>query len=341
MANPFKKSHSGLPVPYLHTKLKAKSSIALRDTHIEDEVMPQGVPYTIPDNTFDTPLMESLNLNRVRTPDDTLDDFEDLEDELKGTNHENRFENSCSSVEFQHYRSYTLASKTVPRNFNSRNKPRHYNNYNKLISDTRRQTINMDYLNENTSFLNADFKTTDSSGYLVEPEDSIAPYSILSPEVSVSQAICDNLSETHHILFNKETKDNYLSEDSYVPLIATLSSPYKERKLRNSMFANKSVDPYLIVKEELVEILEEFSSTSQARGDPTPARDAPHFDNSKLHHRLGEDISIPYLSPLVLRKSLENLISKEGHGILNNSEVVFKAPIIFWNLVSFTSNIKY
>ncbi len=47
-----------------------------------------------------------------------------------------------------------------------------------------------------------------------------------------------------------------------------------------------------------------------------------------------QTISVPYLSPLVLRKELENLLVNDGDIALQDKEVVAKKPILFWNMVS-------
>ena len=47
-------------------------------------------------------------------------------------------------------------------------------------------------------------------------------------------------------------------------------------------------------------------------------------------------ISVPYLSPLVLRKELENLLVNDGDIALQESEIVTKRPILFWNMVCFS-----
>lgn len=44
-------------------------------------------------------------------------------------------------------------------------------------------------------------------------------------------------------------------------------------------------------------------------------------------------ISVPYLSPLVLRKELENLLVNDGDIALQESEIVTKRAILFWNMV--------
>ena len=49
-------------------------------------------------------------------------------------------------------------------------------------------------------------------------------------------------------------------------------------------------------------------------------------------------ISVQYLSPLVLRKELENLLVNDGDIALQECEIVTKRPIIFWNLVRILIN---
>ncbi|KAM9330665.1 DENN domain-containing protein 4C [Gastrophryne carolinensis] len=44
-------------------------------------------------------------------------------------------------------------------------------------------------------------------------------------------------------------------------------------------------------------------------------------------------LSVPYLSPLVLRKELESLLKNEGDQVVHSSTFINQHPIIFWNLV--------
>ena len=46
-----------------------------------------------------------------------------------------------------------------------------------------------------------------------------------------------------------------------------------------------------------------------------------------------EPISVPYLSPLVLRKEVENVMDQEGDLCLSKPDFVDEHPIIYWNLV--------
>ncbi|KAF7198918.1 DENN domain containing 4C [Nothobranchius furzeri] len=44
-------------------------------------------------------------------------------------------------------------------------------------------------------------------------------------------------------------------------------------------------------------------------------------------------VSVPYLSPLVLRKELETLLENEGDQVIYTHKFLSQHPIIFWNLV--------
>ncbi|KAM3965518.1 LOW QUALITY PROTEIN: DENN domain-containing protein Crag [Aphomia sociella] len=48
-----------------------------------------------------------------------------------------------------------------------------------------------------------------------------------------------------------------------------------------------------------------------------------------------ENLSVPYLNPLVLRKELESILGREGDACLAEPEFVESHPIVYWNLVWF------
>ncbi|UYV72590.1 DENND4B [Cordylochernes scorpioides] len=50
--------------------------------------------------------------------------------------------------------------------------------------------------------------------------------------------------------------------------------------------------------------------------------------------------SVPYLSPLVLRKEVENILDQEGDGALAQASFVDAHPIVYWNLVWFFRRIN-
>jgi len=46
-----------------------------------------------------------------------------------------------------------------------------------------------------------------------------------------------------------------------------------------------------------------------------------------------DPISVPYLSPLVLRKELENVLDQDGDLCLSRPEFIDQHPIVYWNMV--------
>lgn len=46
-----------------------------------------------------------------------------------------------------------------------------------------------------------------------------------------------------------------------------------------------------------------------------------------------EPIGVPYLSPLVLRKELENVFDQDGDMCLGQPDFIDQHPIVYWNLV--------
>ena len=62
-----------------------------------------------------------------------------------------------------------------------------------------------------------------------------------------------------------------------------------------------------------------------------------------LAERLGSDkppISVPFLSPLVLRKELETVITGEGDMCLTHARFVDEHPIIYWNMLYFFQRLQ-
>jgi len=53
-----------------------------------------------------------------------------------------------------------------------------------------------------------------------------------------------------------------------------------------------------------------------------------------------DPISVPYLSPLVLRKEMENVLDLDGEPCLSRPEFVDEHPILFWNLVWYFKRIS-
>jgi len=59
-----------------------------------------------------------------------------------------------------------------------------------------------------------------------------------------------------------------------------------------------------------------------------------------LNSEASEPITVPYLSPLVLRKEVENVLNNEGDLSLAKPEFVDEHPIIYWNLIWFFKRVN-
>ena len=54
----------------------------------------------------------------------------------------------------------------------------------------------------------------------------------------------------------------------------------------------------------------------------------------------GDPLTVPYLSPIVLRKELESLLTQGKGSILSSENVALDKPILYWNLVWYFSRLK-
>ncbi|CAG0896670.1 unnamed protein product, partial [Darwinula stevensoni] len=64
-----------------------------------------------------------------------------------------------------------------------------------------------------------------------------------------------------------------------------------------------------------------------------PDRETQEEEQSLAGEPLESRHVVPYLSPLVLRKELENVLENEGHSIVLKPTFLDKHPILYWNLV--------
>ena len=74
------------------------------------------------------------------------------------------------------------------------------------------------------------------------------------------------------------------------------------------------------------------TTTTNCDNTPTATQDIPHPLESgpPLKHK---PITVPYISPLVLRRELESILEKEGDACLTNPACPDDHPIVYWNLI--------
>ena len=336
-----------------HNAVSRKSSITLP----QNPLVPQDptlIPYTFVDGADRMPsaIIEDPEQRHNTDLDDDLS-------ELHCSYDDTHFERSGGMQDdtFQYYRSYTSGIKTLPKRINVK-RPRRAqlggirNSYGANLHSfdssadvrTRIQSVYVDHLTVNGSLRNSNRLSATDSVFSIE-QDSLSlngdfpSLGYMEEEnQSVSQYVRDNVEGTTHILY-KDAKASCLPDDTNLPFITPIGNK-TDRRLSTTLFPEdiSMTDPYLKLKEDLASKLESMPLRS---GNPQSGASTPSGRGSPdVRPALGkyEDyISIPYLSPLVLRKSLENVISQEGAGFLNTMEFVKKSPFIYWNLVGASS----
>ncbi|KAM4053057.1 DENN domain-containing protein 4C isoform 2-T2 [Anomaloglossus baeobatrachus] len=110
-----------------------------------------------------------------------------------------------------------------------------------------------------------------------------------------------------------ESKLNHLDSDSATKRVASLTRSHSVGgPLQNFDLPQKPLHGVSTVS--LPNSLQEVVDPLEKRHNPPP-------------------VSVPYLSPLVLRKELESLLENEGEQVIHTSTFINQHPIIFWNLV--------
>ncbi|KAI8507817.1 hypothetical protein Bbelb_140570, partial [Branchiostoma belcheri] len=108
---------------------------------------------------------------------------------------------------------------------------------------------------------------------------------------------------------------------------------------RESLGSSLKTGPLLSVEEEQDKSLPSSFKDQQEQKDSTVQDPKPDTSTSQEFLAVAsqrpqpDPITVPYLSPLVLRKEVENVLESEGDGSLTRADFVDQHPIIYWNLV--------
>lgn len=138
---------------------------------------------------------------------------------------------------------------------------------------------------------------------LIHLSDTLSP---LKPVTHVSKP-AEN-SDSHD-----EDKLKHLESDGAIKRVASLTRSHSVGgPLQNIDLPQKPLHGVSTVS--LPNSLQEVVDPLEKRHNPPP-------------------VSVPYLSPLVLRKELESLLENEGEQVIYTSTFINQHPIIFWNLV--------
>jgi hypothetical protein len=122
--------------------------------------------------------------------------------------------------------------------------------------------------------------------------------------MELQMTTCTQCRYCRAILYDEEIMSGWTAEDSDLNT--------------KCQFCDNKVVPILTTKAI------DFRTTGPMEAEADKREGAP---------RVSGDITVPYLSPLVLRKELENLLDTEGDQSLLEPSGVDSHPIIFWNLI--------
>ncbi|CAG2163408.1 unnamed protein product [Oppiella nova] len=155
--------------------------------------------------------------------------------------------------------------------------------------------------------------------------------------MEVVMTSCSRCYTCFALIYDEEIMEGWTPDDSnlntncsfcsskFVPLLTIIIKDLRDE-------ANEEIiDPK---ESDLNESSEQVidSSNSEQSIPQTISQNEKQFSKSKSSSSL-EPITVPYLSPLVLRKEVENVLSNEGDLCLAKPEFVDEHPIIYWNLI--------
>ncbi len=197
------------------------------------------------------------------------------------------------------------------------------------------------------------------------------PKRLPGPEaMQIQMTSCSRCLYCHGILFDEEIMAGWTAEDSnlntrclfcnkmVVPFLTIRAVDFRSRPCPNNADPDKKGCEEVAESgksdedevdnggggeeqtEETGEEQTEESSTDDAsmkkEGDKTSEKKVAAAEcHPTLEHQasVSEPITVPYLSPLVLRKELESMLEREGDQCLVEAACVDTHPIIFWNLL--------
>lgn len=133
---------------------------------------------------------------------------------------------------------------------------------------------------------------------------------------SALQQLCSNLSPG-------------VSQES----VLSLSTQVIQRKESEDLKDGKEEVVGKVVEEVIEEVVEDVVVPDDQLDPLTAALNAKIPTAPSIAPMEFSPITVPYLSPLVLRRELENILEQEGDVCLTQSSFVDQHPILYWNMV--------
>ena len=160
--------------------------------------------------------------------------------------------------------------------------------------------------------------------YMKMPKRLPGPEAMQIQMTSCSRCLCCS-----GILFDEEVMSGWTADDSnlntkclfchsmFVPFLTIRVIDFRSKPMSNGVEESN----------------DDSENKENQNGEADKENVPPKSEVKAKNARLSEYITVPYISPLVLRKELENMLQTDGDQCLLDSALVDSHPIIYWNLL--------
>uniref|UniRef100_A0AAQ5XCP9 UDENN domain-containing protein n=1 Tax=Amphiprion ocellaris TaxID=80972 RepID=A0AAQ5XCP9_AMPOC len=161
--------------------------------------------------------------------------------------------------------------------------------------------------------------------------------------LEVLMSSCSQCRSCEALVYDEEIMAGWTADDSNLntncPFCRTAFLPLLHVEFHDLQPVQS--DPLGLLEHQAAGKQQRCSGTSLTRsnsvGGPLQSLDYSqrpgHGDGMGTRRPNPKPVSVPYLSPLVLRKELETLLENEGDQVIYTHKFLSQHPIIFWNLV--------
>ncbi|XP_029436171.1 DENN domain-containing protein 4B isoform X3 [Rhinatrema bivittatum] len=212
---------------------------------------------------------------------------------------------------------------------------------------------------ESSVSLGSEFDLSDTSVCsfgLQKSSDHLTEMSQGVPQVEVFLSSCSLCQNCNSLVYDEEIMAGWTSDDSNLntscPFCSRPFVPFLNAEITDSCQSSSEMSSATEGITIVSETHRECAVLPPGHGpvlsdrrqclalDNEDSESGPDFSNSYTNMLRpvtrtpgAELVTVPYLSPLVLRKELESLLENEGGDFLSQPELVDSHPIIYWNLV--------
>jgi len=148
-----------------------------------------------------------------------------------------------------------------------------------------------------------------------ESEESLKPVAM-----SITMTTCSRCRLCGSVLFDEEIMAGWTAEDSNLNTCCAFCERLTVPTLTTMVTDYRATPPV------------SSNTSSNCDNTQTASNEIPHplETHPPVKHK---PITVPYISPLVLRRELESVLEKEGDACLTNASCPDLHPIIYWNLI--------